>query len=79
MAKRVEPVKQGGLRGGDPAGTGAAMNERDDQKRGSSLRGRAGRMRGGRGSGRTGAGQVRLWGRHAVEAALLNQIGRAHV
>ena len=36
------------------------------------LRGRAGRMQGGRGSGRAGAGQVRLWGRHAVEAALLN-------
>ncbi len=36
------------------------------------LRGRAGRMKGGRGSGRAGAGQVRLWGRHAVEAALRN-------
>ena len=36
------------------------------------LRGRAGRMRGGRGSGRAGQGQVRLWGRHAVEAALRN-------
>lgn len=36
------------------------------------LRGRAGRMRGGRGSGRASTGQVRLWGRHAVEAALLN-------
>ena len=29
-------------------------------------------MQGGRGSGRAGAGAVRLWGRHAVEAALLN-------
>ncbi len=29
-------------------------------------------MRGGRGSGRAGKGQVRLWGRHAVEAALRN-------
>jgi 23S rRNA (guanosine2251-2'-O)-methyltransferase len=38
----------------------------------SALRGRAGRMRGGRGSGRAGAGSVRLWGRHAVEAALNN-------
>ncbi len=37
-----------------------------------SLRGRAGRMQGGRGSGRAGQGQVRLWGRHAVEAALKN-------
>lgn len=36
------------------------------------LRGRAGRMKGGRGSGRAGAGQVRLWGRHPVEAALKN-------
>ncbi|MXO74429.1 23S rRNA (guanosine(2251)-2'-O)-methyltransferase RlmB [Altererythrobacter aerius] len=36
------------------------------------MRGRAGRMQGGRGSGRAGAGQVRLWGRHAVEAALKN-------
>ena len=36
------------------------------------LRGRAGRMKGGRGSGRASAGQVRLWGRHAVEAALMN-------
>ena len=36
------------------------------------LRGRAGRMQGGRGSGRASQGQVRLWGRHAVEAALNN-------
>lgn len=36
------------------------------------LRGRAGRMQGGRGSGRANAGHVRLWGRHAVEAALKN-------
>jgi len=36
------------------------------------LRGRAGRMKGGRGSGRASAGHVRLWGRHPVEAALLN-------
>ncbi len=36
------------------------------------LRGRAGRMQGGRGSGRASRGHVRLWGRHAVEAALLN-------
>ena len=49
------------------------------------LRGRAGRMQGGRGSGRASTGQVRLWGRHAVEAALKNparqhrKIGRAHV
>ncbi|MDN3645730.1 23S rRNA (guanosine(2251)-2'-O)-methyltransferase RlmB [Pontixanthobacter aestiaquae] len=36
------------------------------------LRGRAGRMQGGRGSGRASSGQVRFWGRHAVEAALQN-------
>jgi 23S rRNA (guanosine2251-2'-O)-methyltransferase len=36
------------------------------------LRGRAGRMQGGRGSGRASLGAVRLWGRHAVEAALKN-------
>lgn len=41
-----------------------------DRKR--ALRGRAGRMQGGRGSGRASSGQVRLWGRHAVEAALKN-------
>jgi 23S rRNA (guanosine2251-2'-O)-methyltransferase len=43
---------------------------KDDRKR--APRGRAGRMQGGRGSGRAGTGQVRLWGRHAVEAALRN-------
>jgi len=36
------------------------------------LRGRAGRMQGGGGSGRACQGQVRIWGRHAVEAALKN-------
>jgi len=43
-----------------------------DERPKRSLRGRAGRMQGGRGSGRAGAGAVRLWGRHAVEAALMN-------
>lgn len=43
---------------------------KEERKR--ALRGRAGRMKGGRGSGRAGTGQVRLWGRHAVEAALNN-------
>jgi 23S rRNA (guanosine2251-2'-O)-methyltransferase len=38
------------------------------------LRGRAGRMQGGRGSGRATHGNVRLWGRHAVEAALKNPL-----
>lgn len=46
-----------------------------DRKR--ALRGRAGRMQGGRGSGRASTGQVRLWGRHAVEAALMNP-ARSH-
>ena len=41
------------------------------------LRGRAGRMQGGRGSGRASTGQVRLWGHHAVEAALRNP-ARSH-
>ncbi|MFA9200981.1 MAG: 23S rRNA (guanosine(2251)-2'-O)-methyltransferase RlmB [Cypionkella sp.] len=41
------------------------------------MRGRAGRMQGGRGSGRASTGQVRLWGRHAVEAALRNP-ARSH-
>ena len=41
------------------------------------LRGRAGRMKGGRGSGRATSGNVRLWGRHAVEAALKNP-SRSH-
>ena len=35
-------------------------------------RGRAGRMQGGRGSGKGSGGNVRLWGRHPVEAALKN-------
>jgi 23S rRNA (guanosine2251-2'-O)-methyltransferase len=48
---------------------GATMTE---GKRKRALRGRAGRMKGGRGSGRAGTGQVRLWGRHPVEAALRN-------
>ena len=42
------------------------------------LRGRAGRMKGGRGSGRASTGQVRLWGHHAVEAALKNPERRHH-
>ncbi|WP_211196093.1 23S rRNA (guanosine(2251)-2'-O)-methyltransferase RlmB [Alteraurantiacibacter aquimixticola] len=45
------------------------MGKRGKEKK---LRGRAGRMQGGRGSGRSTQGHVRLWGRHAVEAALKN-------
>lgn len=41
------------------------------------MRGRAGRMQGGRGSGRHSPATVRLWGRHAVEAALMNP-ARSH-
>lgn len=44
----------------------------NDKPRGKALRGRAGRMQGGRGSGRGSSGTIRLWGRHAVEAALTN-------
>lgn len=45
------------------------MAKRGEKK---NLRGRAGRMQGGRGSGQSKKGQVRFWGRHAVEAALKN-------
>lgn len=48
------------------------MSRHKDAKPSRALRGRAGRMQGGRGSGRASTGSVRLWGRHAVEAALLN-------
>ncbi len=48
------------------------MTRRNDSKPSRALRGRAGRMQGGRGSGRASTGAVRLWGRHAVEAALEN-------
>ena len=56
----------------------ASPNRPTDSRHGqpranAALRGREGRMRtGGRGSGRGGAGLIRLWGRHAVEAALTN-------
>ena len=50
------------------------MAKRDGR---ANLRGRAGRMQGGRGSGKAGTGSVRLWGRHAVEAALKNP-ARSH-
>ncbi|MEE1877542.1 23S rRNA (guanosine(2251)-2'-O)-methyltransferase RlmB [Altererythrobacter litoralis] len=46
------------------------MMAKGERKR--ALKGRAGRMKGGRGSGRASTGSVRLWGRHAVEAALKN-------
>ena len=51
---------------------GSGMSRSGDEKPKRALRGRAGRMKGGRGSGRASAGAVRLWGRHAVEAALKN-------
>ena len=56
---------------------GGNRNGEERPKR--SLRGRAGRMQGGRGSGRASAGAVRLWGRHAVEAALMNLALKARV
>lgn len=52
-------------------------DDRDGERQGRALRGRAGRMKNGRGSGRASSGMVRLWGRHAVEAALKNP-GRQH-
>ncbi len=60
---------------GRPAGEGYGTMAKRSEK--TNLRGRAGRMQGGRGSGRATKGAVRLWGRHAVEAALLNPV-RVH-
>ncbi|KQM18795.1 TrmH family RNA methyltransferase [Novosphingobium sp. Leaf2] len=57
--------KRGGAR---DAGDGTDSGGRPTK----ALRGRAGRMKNGRGSGRASTGAVRLWGRHAVEAALKN-------
>ena len=59
----------------DANGRGEAGN--GGNRRGKALRGRAGRMQGGRGAGRTNKGPVRLWGHHAVEAALKNP-NRSH-
>jgi 23S rRNA (guanosine2251-2'-O)-methyltransferase len=57
---------------------GGEREKRDGEDRpAKALRGRAGRMKNGRGSGRASTGAVRLWGRHAVEAALKNP-DRAH-
>ena len=53
------------------------MAKRENTRPTRALRGRAGRMQGGRGSGRASQGAVRLWGKHAVEAALTNP-GRTH-
>ncbi|WP_298188740.1 23S rRNA (guanosine(2251)-2'-O)-methyltransferase RlmB [Novosphingobium sp.] len=54
------------------------MPKRDENTgRSKPMRGRAGRMQGGRGSGRASTGAVRLWGRHAVEAALTNPLRTA--
>lgn len=51
---------------------GPQGGDESEARRGKALRGRAGRMKNGRGSGRASTGMVRLWGRHAVEAALKN-------
>ncbi|TIX51933.1 23S rRNA (guanosine(2251)-2'-O)-methyltransferase RlmB [Alteraurantiacibacter aquimixticola] len=67
MAKRRLPVN--GRAGRSRRKEGITMGKRGKEKK---LRGRAGRMQGGRGSGRSTQGHVRLWGRHAVEAALKN-------
>ncbi|MBA4353677.1 MAG: 23S rRNA (guanosine(2251)-2'-O)-methyltransferase RlmB [Novosphingobium sp.] len=52
------------------------MPRNNDQPKGKSLRGREARNKHGRGSGkgsgRGNGGTVRLWGRHAIEAALTN-------
>jgi len=48
------------------------MSKHGESGRERALRGRAGRMQGGRGSGRASQSTARLWGRHAVEAALKN-------
>lgn len=74
MPKRAPPVNSclapGTLAGSRYAQGQSPMSRNKDSKR--ALRGRAGRMQGGRGSGRASTGAVRLWGRHAVEAALKN-------
>ena len=51
---------------------GSRGGDQSEERPRRALRGRAGRMKGGRGSGRASTGAVRLWGRHAVEAALKN-------
>jgi 23S rRNA (guanosine2251-2'-O)-methyltransferase len=60
------------LLAGGAFGRPEAENDMSKGEKKRALRGRAGRMKGGRGSGRASSGQVRLWGRHAVEAALKN-------
>jgi 23S rRNA (guanosine2251-2'-O)-methyltransferase len=72
MAKLALPVN--GPAGRTRAATGGSveMSKAREGRPARALRGRAGRMHGGRGSGLASAGAVRLWGRHAVEAALKN-------
>ncbi len=67
MAKRRLPVN--GHAGRSRVKEGMNMARQGEKKK---LRGREARMRGGRGSGRGTQGYTRLWGRHAVEAALKN-------
>ena len=74
MAKPCLPVNGRAGRGCDGKQQKGRSLARKGEKR--ALRGRAGRMQGGRGSGRGTAGHVRLWGRHAVEAALRNPARR---
>ena len=76
MAKRALPVNGGAGRSRGKVIANDAVERLEmttrEEKPSRALRGRAGRMKGGRGSGRASAGAVRLWGRHAVEAALKN-------
>ena len=70
LAKQRLPVNGRAGRSRDHSKIWRSTMAKRGRKR--ALRGRAGRMQGGRGSGRASTGQVRLWGRHAVEAALKN-------
>jgi len=78
MPKQALPVNGGTGTGAAQARSEKTLMSRNDtppqgpRKAGKALRGRAGRMQGGRGSGRAARGTVRLWGHHAVEAALQN-------
>ncbi|MEM6476721.1 MAG: 23S rRNA (guanosine(2251)-2'-O)-methyltransferase RlmB [Pseudomonadota bacterium] len=76
MAKRRLPVNGAAGRGAHHTQYSGQSMAKGEKKR--ALRGRAGRMKGGRGSGKGTAGNVRLWGRHPVEAALKNPVRQHH-
>lgn len=71
MAKRCLPVN-GATGRADLTNQKGCTHAMAKGERKRAYRGRAGRMQGGRGSGKAAGGNVRLWGRHAVEAALKN-------